>query len=67
MLEEDRYCIDVLMQIAAARAALSKAGRVLLESHLETCVTQAFDSHDDQDRRQKMEELLNVFSRHSSM
>ena len=38
MVDEDRYCVDVLLQISAARAALHKVGKVMLQSHIETCV-----------------------------
>ena len=36
MVEDDRYCVDVLMQISAARAALAKVSKMLLESHIQT-------------------------------
>ncbi|HVK80711.1 MAG TPA: metal-sensitive transcriptional regulator, partial [Verrucomicrobiae bacterium] len=41
MLAEDRYCVDVLLQVAAVRAALAEVSRVLLTQHVETCLTQA--------------------------
>ncbi|WP_264841815.1 metal-sensitive transcriptional regulator [Caldinitratiruptor microaerophilus] len=41
MLDEDRYCVDVLIQVEAAREGLRQVGRLLLRSHLETCVTDA--------------------------
>lgn len=63
MVDEDRYCIDVLMQIAAARAALARAGEILLESHVNTCVVHALDSGDPTERREKLDELMRVFRR----
>ena len=63
MLEEDRYCVDILMQVAAVRGALDKLGKILLEGHVETCVAEAFESGHSQDRDQKLDELLEVFSR----
>lgn len=42
MLEEDRYCVDILLQIGAARAGLHKVGLNMLESHTKGCVTNAF-------------------------
>ena len=63
MIEEDRYCVDVLLQIAAARAALDQAGKLVLGSHVETCVAEAFASGKARERRQKMNELLEVFSK----
>ena len=44
MVEEDRYCVDVLMQISATRAALAKVSQILLENHINTCVREAFES-----------------------
>lgn len=41
MIEEDKYCVDVLTQIAAVRAALDKVGLLVLKSHMKTCVADA--------------------------
>lgn len=41
MVDEDKYCIDILTQIAAVRAALDKTGMVILKSHLQNCVADA--------------------------
>ncbi|RJQ54934.1 MAG: transcriptional regulator [Actinobacteria bacterium] len=41
MIDEDKYCVDVLTQIAAARAAMDKVGLIVLKSHLESCVAEA--------------------------
>lgn len=63
MVDEDRYCVDVLMQIAAVRAGLGKVSRIMLESHIQTCVTGAFESRDQADRTAKIEELVRVFDK----
>ncbi len=63
MVDDDRYCVDILMQVAAVRAALDKVGKLLLENHVETCVADAFESGRPRERNQKIEELLEVFSR----
>lgn len=63
MVEEDAYCIDTLVQIAAVRGALAKAADVLLEDHLEHCVVRAFESGDESERRAHVDELLTVFAR----
>lgn len=63
MIEEDRYCVDVLLQIAAARAALDQLGKQILSAHLETCVAEAFASPGRRAREEKMQELIEVFSR----
>ena len=56
--------VDVLMQIAAARAALGKVGKILLESHVQTCVTRTFNGGDPADQDAKMKELIDVFDRY---
>lgn len=67
MLEQDRYCVDVLLQIAAVRAALDGVGKLILGSHVETCVVEAFASGKPRERKQKIDELLEVFSRFGSV
>ncbi len=66
MVEEDRYCVDVLLQISAARAALAKVSKILLESHIQTCVAGAFESDDSEERAAKIEELVRVFEKNCS-
>ena len=66
MVEGDRYCVDVLMQISAARAALAKVSKMLLDSHIQTCVTGAFESNDEDERAAKIAELVRVFEKNCS-
>lgn len=63
MVQEDRYCIDVITQIAAARAALKRAEEELLRDHVATCVEHAITSGDQDDQRRKISELMHVFGR----
>lgn len=63
MIENDRYCVDILLQIAAARAALDQLGKQVLSAHVETCVAEAFASRNRGERETKMRELMEVFSR----
>lgn len=60
MVEEDRYCVDIVQQVSAARAALAKVSRALLARHLETCVSDAF-AIGGRERREKLEELVRLF------
>ena len=60
MVEQDRYCIDVLTQIRAVRAALDKVGQEILSDHLRHCVAQAFHGGTRRDREVKIEELVEV-------
>jgi DNA-binding FrmR family transcriptional regulator len=67
MIEEDRYCVDVLLQVAAARAALDGVGKLILRSHVETCVSQALVSGRSRERAEKIDELMEVFSKFSNV
>jgi DNA-binding FrmR family transcriptional regulator len=60
MVEEDRYCIDVLTQIRAVRAALDKVEQEILSDHLQHCVAHAFHAGSERDRQTKIDELLEV-------
>lgn len=61
MIEKDTYCIEVIRQNLAIRAALDKVNELILENHLETCVTTAIKSNNERARRQVIKELLAVF------
>ncbi|MBI2469094.1 MAG: metal-sensitive transcriptional regulator [Candidatus Rokubacteria bacterium] len=63
MVEGDAYCVDVLHQVAAARAALQEVGRLLLGSHVERCVVDAVRSGNRRARDRKVAELLEVLAR----
>ncbi len=63
MIRDRRYCVDVITQIAAAEAALHKVSELILKNHLETCVTIAFRSSDEKERRAKVDELMEVYGR----
>lgn len=65
MVEEDRYCVEILTQIAAVRAALQKVEEEILRDHVSHCVAQAFVSGDEADQRQKVEELVTTIGRMS--
>jgi len=60
MVEEERYCIDVVRQIQAVKAALTGLEGVVLNDHLATCVETALNSEDINQRREKVEELVAV-------
>jgi DNA-binding FrmR family transcriptional regulator len=61
MVHEDAYCIDVLQQIQAVQAALSKASALILENHLHTCVTTAIRGDDADERERVLREISSVF------
>ncbi|MEQ8857570.1 MAG: metal-sensitive transcriptional regulator [Pseudomonadales bacterium] len=61
MIEDDRYCIDVLQQVAAVKSALVKVESEILKSHAATCVDEAIVSGDADDQRRKFQELVKLF------
>ena len=63
MVEADRYCIDIVTQIAAVRAALRKAEEEILRDHVAHCVEHAITSGDKADQRRKVAELMDVMGR----
>ncbi len=65
MVEDERYCVDILHQILAARRALEKVSEIVLKNHVETCVTDSIISDNEDDKKQKVDELMDVFSRFS--
>jgi DNA-binding FrmR family transcriptional regulator len=63
MIEEGRYCIDVLTQLNAARAALAKVESEMLKTHLNHCIEGAIKSGDADDQRAKARELIELLER----
>jgi CsoR family transcriptional regulator, copper-sensing transcriptional repressor len=63
MVEEDRYCIDIVTQISAVRAALRRVEEEVLRDHVSHCVEHAISSGDKADQRAKIAELMAVISR----
>ena len=63
MLEEDRYCIDVVTQISAVSAALRRVEEEILRDHVAHCVEHAIASGDTKEQRRKVAELMGVFMR----
>lgn len=63
MVEEDRYCIDIVTQIEAARAALARIESDLLRQHLGHCVKRAMTSSNKGEQEKVIEELVGVFRR----
>ena len=63
MVEEDRYCIDVITQLQAVIAAARKVESEVLKDHLSHCVEHAIQSGDPKTQRKKIEELVSTLSR----
>lgn len=66
MIEQDRYCIDVVTQLLAVRAALVRVEELILRDHVATCVDDAVKSGDQRDQRRKIDELMRVLQLYRS-
>ena len=62
MVEDDAYCIDIIRQIQAVQAALSKVSTLILDNHLHTCVTTAIQGDDPVEREAVLQEVTSVFA-----
>ena len=65
MVEDDRYCIDIVTQISAVRAALRRVEEEVLRDHVAHCVEHAIASGNTADQRRKVAELMDVLARSS--
>ena len=65
MVEEDRYCPDILTQISSVQEALRAVGRELMRNHLKHCATQAIRSGDGEAAEATYDELIEMIYRHS--
>ena len=65
MVDQDRYCIDVIKQIQATQAALDKVSQIILDGHLHTCLTTAIQGDDPAERERVLSEISEVFSVHN--
>jgi len=63
MVDDDRYCIDIVTQISAVRAALRRAEEEILRDHVAHCVEDAIKSGNRTEQRKKVAELMDVFGR----
>jgi len=61
MVDEDAYCIDVINQILAVQRALDKVNSMILEHHLQTCVTTAIRGDNPAERERVIAEIMDVF------
>jgi len=61
MIKNDKYCIEIIKQNEAVIAAIKKASQLILENHLNTCVTEAIKGKSSKEREKKIKELLELF------
>lgn len=62
MVRNDRYCVDILMQLSAVVSALKKVEELVLENHLNTCVSDAIRQGNEEKRAAKLKEVMDVIS-----
>ncbi|WNY23931.1 Copper-sensing transcriptional repressor CsoR [Methanimicrococcus hongohii] len=62
MVEEDKYCIDIVHQIMASEAVLRKTSKIVLQGHLSGCVSEALDGAPEE-REEKINEIIDVFDK----
>lgn len=67
MLEQDAYCVDIIKQTQAIQKAIDKLNALILERHLNNCVTTAIRSNKPQERERVINELLDVFQTASKL
>ena len=63
MIQEGRYCVDILTQIRSAASALAKVQENIFRGHLESCVRDSLEGEDPKDRQDKIEEILEILSK----
>ena len=63
MIEERRYCVDLLDQVSAARSGLGAVSQAVLRNHIESCVAEALSGSDGKERERKIDELIRLFPR----
>ncbi len=63
MVQNEKYCINIIEQNKAVIAALEKINELVLENHLNTCVTEAIKGEDRRERTKKIKELLKIFEK----
>ena len=63
MIDEDKYCLDIITQVSSVQAALQQVSVLLLENHLRGCVTQAITEGGGEAGQAKIDEMLHVLGR----
>ncbi|MFW5728721.1 MAG: metal-sensitive transcriptional regulator [Spirochaetota bacterium] len=63
MIADDRYCVDIMNQTSAVVAALRSVEDLVMQNHLQTCVTDAIQGEDPTEKKDKIDELMGVIGR----
>lgn len=63
MVEDERYCVDILVQISAIRSAINKVGNIILENHIKGCVSSSIKEGDSEQSEKVISELMNTIDK----
>lgn len=63
MIEDDRYCMDIVTQLQAVESLVHKAQREVLRAHLSGCVQDAFETGDEKEREDKLDEIMKLLDK----
>ena len=63
MIEDNRYCIDISTQILSSQSILKKVNLEILQGHLEHCIKESFESNNEADKEQKIQELIKIVNK----
>lgn len=64
MIGEDKYCVDIMLQLSAVQGALEQVSKILMHRHIESCVMDSMKASTERERARKIEELIGMFSRY---
>ncbi|MGL5560886.1 MAG: metal-sensitive transcriptional regulator [Paraclostridium sp.] len=63
MVEDERYCVDILVQISAIRSAINRVGNIILENHIKGCVSNSIKEGDTQESEELISELMETINK----
>ncbi|WP_373599669.1 metal-sensitive transcriptional regulator [Paraclostridium bifermentans] len=63
MVEEERYCVDILVQISAIRSAINKVGNIILENHIKGCVSNSIKNGEVEKSEELISELMETINK----
>lgn len=63
MVEDERYCVDILVQISAIRSAINRVGNIILENHIKGCVSNSIKDGETQESEELISELMETINK----
>ncbi|EQK44822.1 MULTISPECIES: metal-sensitive transcriptional regulator [Paraclostridium] len=63
MVEDERYCVDILVQISAIRSAINRVGNIILENHIKGCVSNSIKEGETQESEELISELMETINK----